>query len=153
MTGADIDSPHSIDLVGPSGEHQFQKKTGNIGSAHLLNIFAEEEGEWTERERNEFVVKSHVYLSKLQRSSSYDRIVILDCAGVEPMLVGILSTLAETWVKAPEGLSSQRGELGYGLMELADHTVDPANSGDRWPPNKEDGEQIMKDLTAERTAD
>lgn len=151
VTGAEVDSPHSVDLVGPSGEHQFQKKTGTVGSAHLLNIFAEDNEGWSERERNEFVVKSHVYLSKLQRSGSFDRIVITDCAGAEPMLVGILSTLAGTWVKPPENLSSRRGELSYGLMELADHTFDPGTSSDRWPPNEEDGNQLIDQLTGEGT--
>lgn len=151
MTGAEVDTPHSVDLVGPSGEHQFRKKTGNIGSAHLLNIFAEDNGEWSERERNEFVVKSHVYLSKLQRSGSFDRIVIADCAGAEPMLVGILSTLAETWVKPPGDLSSRRGELSYGLMELADGTFDPGIATDRWPPSEQDADRLINNLTGEGT--
>lgn len=147
VTGSSIETSHSIDLVGPSGENQFQKKTGHTGSAHLLNIYAEAGEEWTERERNEFVVKSHVYLSKVQRSNSFDRIIIADCGGVEPLLVGILSTLAEIWVMPPKGLSSRRGELAYGLMELTENTIEREHVIDRWPPCEEDGLALIDELT------
>lgn len=133
----------TFELIGPSGEHQFQRRSFDNGTAHLLNIYANEETKWTEREKVEFSVKAYVYLSKLQSSNTFDRFVIADCSGIEPLLAANLSVLAPVWVKKPIQNSSDRGKQGRGLMHLADETFNIDNIiteeslTTNWPPDSD----------------
>jgi len=142
----------NIDLIGPSAEPQFQKQSFANGSAHLLNIFADEEEAWTERERVEFCVKTYVYLSKLQRSGSFDRFIVADCDGAEPLITGILSTLAPIWVQTPQKLRSSRGEDAYALIDHAQRQFtlnDWTEPIEDWPPASDQAKSVWNGICSE----
>lgn len=132
--------PHRITLIGPSDQHRFVEEELPAGTAYRLNIFSESnDDQWSERERVEFSVKSQLFLSKLVRRESFDCIVIADCDGIEPLLVGLLSPMAPIWVLTPDRINSKRGELSYALMELAAQEFDSGELGlipGNWPPDQ-----------------
>ncbi len=141
-----------VELIGPSGEHQFQRRQFEHGTASLLNVFSEGEEDWTERERVEFSVKSYVFLSKMARSVPFDRIVVADAAGIEPLLVSILAPLGPVWVKPPRTYPSSTGKLGRDLLELARRVFHPREFVqtpdllDEWPPRKQPWTRVFEAL-------
>lgn len=151
MMGELTEGSATVDLVGPSDIDQFQRGETDLGVLHRLNIFADEETDWTERERVEFSVKAYVYLSKLQRREGYDRIVVADCAGIEPLIVANLSVLAPVWVKVPPETASPRGASSGGLLEEAERRFTLSELGgdtdlSEWPPTSEDWEPVLEEL-------
>lgn len=143
---------HTIDLIGPSGEEQFQRSEFSLGTAHLLNIFANEDDDWSERERVEFSVKVYVYLSKLHRRETFDRFVIVDCSGAEPLVSSNLSVLAPTWVNVPLKTVSDRGRLGSKLLQTAERRfslkdlIEGVPDEDAWPPEVTVWESLLDQL-------
>lgn len=140
-----------IDLVVPSGKPQFQKEDFVNGTAHRLNIFADPEQPWTEQERVEFSVKTYLYLSKLHRKKSYNRIIISDCDGAEPLIVSNLSVFSSVRVKPPEDIPSSRGRRSYALMEEAEGTIefDDVNQEsltNSWPPDSKQVHAFVRNL-------
>lgn len=140
-----------IDLVGISDREQFGQGEFEAGTAHLLNVFSDPETDWTRRELTEFSVKTYVYLSKLHRRDSYDRFVVADCAGVEPLIVANLSVLGPVHVVDPgdslEGLEN-RGER---LLELAERRFDrdalfETVTPGEWPPSGEAVRTVFDEL-------
>ncbi len=141
-----------LDLVAPSEIDQFRRKEHDNGTSHRLNIYADEETAWTERERVEFSVKTYVYMSKLHKRNSYDRIVVADCASAEPLMAGNLSVLAPVWVRVPPNNDSERGTGGAGLLEQAERRFrlrDLAGSPieNDWPPEGSDWRIVLEKLT------
>lgn len=148
-----LESPDvDFDLVAPSDIDQFRRKEHENGTSHRLNIYADEESVWTERERVEFAVKTYVYMSKLHKRDSYDRIVVTDCASVEPLIVGNLSVLAPNWVRVPPGNESDRGTSGAGLLEEAERRfrlkdLAEASLVKEWPPVASVWQNVLEELT------
>ena len=143
----------TFDLVAPSDIDQFRRKEHDVGTSHRLNIFADQETEWTERERVEFSVKTYVYLSKLQKRESYDRIVVADCESAEPLIVGNLSVLAPVWVQVPPRDDSPRGSHAAGLLQDAEkrfrlRDLAPSSFDNEWPPDPSDWQSILRELTS-----
>jgi hypothetical protein len=141
----------TIDLIGPSGEEQFQRGEYSLGTAHLLNIFATDDGEWSERERIEFSVKVYVYLSKLHKREPYDRFILADCSGSEPLISSNLSVLAPTWVNIPLEIKSERGQAGSELLQTAERRFSMNDLGvnsfrSSWPPETEQAEILLDRL-------
>lgn len=131
----------------------FQQNQHPGGTSHCLNIFASGERDWSERERVEFSVKSFLYLSKLHRKEQYDRMIVADCDGAEPLLVSNLSILAPVWVQRPQTVPSRRGELGYAQLEVAQHQFELTDWVNRamleqWPPEPKTVQTIMDHLRA-----
>lgn len=142
-------TPSTVDMVCPSEIDQFQRGDTELGTVHRLNIFADEETDWTERERVEFSVKTYVYLSKLQRRETYDRIIIADCSGIESLIVANLSVLAPVWVKVPPETSSLRGSKSGGLLQEAERrfTLDEISTKGNpaeWPPDEKSWKSILE---------
>lgn len=141
----------SLELVAPSGIHRFQKQEKQAGTVHRLNVFADPESPWDERERVEFSVKCYVYLSKLARRGSFDRIVVADCDGIEPLVTAHLSVLAPVWVKDPDTSLSGRGDLGRPLLEVAERVFVPGDLLEGafepgWPPERTPWERLFRRL-------
>lgn len=141
----------SLELIGPSGIHQFQKEEKKAGTVHRLNVFADPESPWAERERVEFAVKCYVYLSKLARRGDFERIVVADCDGIEPLVAAHLSVLAPVWVKAPEDFPSTRGRLGRPLLKVAERVFSPGDLLEEafepgWTPDRSRWERLFHRL-------
>lgn len=144
----------TADLVVPSGIDQFQRSELELGTVHRLNIFADQNSDWDERERVEYSVKAYVYLSKLHQRGSFNRLIVADCTGAEPIITSNLSVLAPVWVKVPLRTDSKRGKEGAGLLETADRTfrLEDLVSGsvcNQWPPVPESWEAVVNELLRE----
>lgn len=143
-----------VDLVSPSEIDQFQRGDHELGTSHRLNVYADEETDWTERERVEFSVKTYVYLSKLHQRTAYDRFVLVDCDGTEPLIAANLSVMAPVWIKVPLTTSSERGQSGSGLMGMAERRFSLEDLTDKhleeqWPPAEDDWTTVIDALTRE----
>lgn len=140
-----------LELVAPSGVHQFQKEEKQAGTVHRLNVFADPESPWDEREHVEFAVKCYVYLSKLAQREAFDRIVVADCDGIEPLLAAHLSVLGPVWVRDPDDFPSRRGQLGRPLLEVAERVFVPGDLLEEafepaWPPEAPRWERLFRRL-------
>lgn len=141
----------NMDLVGISDREQFGQGDFEGSTAHLLNVFVDPGTAWTRRELTEFSVKAYVYLSKLHRRKSYDRFVVVDCGGVEPLLVANLSVMASVYVVEPKDRLEDLEDRGGRLLELAARRFErddlPNFSSASWPPEDDVIQEVFHDLT------